>query len=219
MKKTLLSVLAGLTVMGSAFADGPSVEDRKKLCQLLIKKGTHVWVEKTEACIPVNPCHSDDSKIKEAYCIYPYDLYFASGEAVEIFAKKYANNILKTDVAKTNVHDSVKTIEKEKKKGYRYALEGGYFDLQMHTTDGGFYSVLVALRTELEGKHLDPVCIAFGKNGTYNQMGIRTVNYCDDVNEQEFYEMKDFLDELLTNISKDEYEVRYNIGAMFLYIN
>ncbi|MCR5194489.1 MAG: hypothetical protein K6B71_03125 [Alphaproteobacteria bacterium] len=219
MKKTLLSVLAGLTVMGSAFADGPSVEDRKKLCQLLIDKGTHVWVEKTEACIPINPCHSDDSKIKEAYCIYPYNLYFASGEAVEIFAKKYANNILKTDVAKTNVHDSVKTIEKEKKKGYRYALEGGYFYLQMHTTDGGFYSVPVALRTELEGKHLDPVCIAFGKNGTYNQMGIRTVNYCDNVNEQEFYEMKDFLDELLISIPKDKYYTIFGDMAFYFHIN
>ncbi|MCR5193898.1 MAG: hypothetical protein K6B71_00005 [Alphaproteobacteria bacterium] len=68
MKKTLLSVLAGLTVMGSEFADGPSVEDRKKLCQLLIDKGTHVWVEKTKACIPVNPCLSVDEEIKKAYC-------------------------------------------------------------------------------------------------------------------------------------------------------
>ena len=51
MKKTLLSVMAGLTVVGSASA-APTPEERKELCQLLIDKGTHVWVEKTQACIP-----------------------------------------------------------------------------------------------------------------------------------------------------------------------
>ena len=72
MKKTLLSVLAGLTVIGSASA-APTPEDRKALCDLLIKKGTHVWVEKTSACIPVNPCESDDIQIKRAYCIEVFE--------------------------------------------------------------------------------------------------------------------------------------------------
>ena len=58
MKKTLLSVLAGLTVVGSAIA-APTPEDRKALCQLLMEKGTHVWVDKSQACIPRNPCGND----------------------------------------------------------------------------------------------------------------------------------------------------------------
>ena len=68
MKKTLLSVLAGLTVIGYASA-APTPEDRKALCQLLIDKGTHVWVEKTQAWIPVNPCLSN-GEIYNAYCTF-----------------------------------------------------------------------------------------------------------------------------------------------------
>ena len=94
MKKTLLSVLAGLTVIGSASA-APTPEDRKALCDLLIQKGTHVWVEKTSACIPVNPCLSDDEQIKEAYCIDTeltsyYEVpkgHIKSAEVVNIYAK------------------------------------------------------------------------------------------------------------------------------------
>ena len=66
MKKTLLSMLAGLVVIGSASAV-PSPEDRKALCEKQSDK--FVWVEKTQACIPINPCRSTDDKIKEAYCI------------------------------------------------------------------------------------------------------------------------------------------------------
>lgn len=65
MKKTLLSVLAGIAVIGSASAV-PSVGDRKEMCE---KKDGWVWVEKTQACIPVNPCDdSNDKSIIGAYC-------------------------------------------------------------------------------------------------------------------------------------------------------
>ena len=63
MKKTLLSVIAGLAVIGSATAV-PSMDVQQKNCE----DGQHVWVEKTKTCVPINPCLSDDADIKRAYC-------------------------------------------------------------------------------------------------------------------------------------------------------
>ncbi len=103
MKKTLLSVLAGLTVMGSAFADGPSVEDRKKLCQLLIDKGTHVWVEKTKACIPVHPCSSEDESIRKAYC----DMAFLETGRSTIESRAGAKLLREHLYTKANIETSI----------------------------------------------------------------------------------------------------------------
>ena len=66
MKKTFCSILAGMVVVGSAFADAPTIEDRRALCEKHPDK--YVWVEKTEACVPINPCESDNAEIKSAYC-------------------------------------------------------------------------------------------------------------------------------------------------------
>ena len=64
MKKTLLSMLAGLIVIGSASAV-PSVESRRALCETQPDK--FVWVENTEACVPINPCESE-SYLLRVYC-------------------------------------------------------------------------------------------------------------------------------------------------------
>ena len=63
MKKTLLSVIAGLAVIGSAIAV-PSMDVQQKNCE----DGQHVWVEKTKTCVPINPCLSGDHTISDAYC-------------------------------------------------------------------------------------------------------------------------------------------------------
>ncbi len=123
MKKTLLSVLAGLTVMGSAFADGPSVEDRKKLCQLLIDKGTHVWVEKTSACIPVNPCKSDDKQIEKAYC--PEMIGINNSSKRDEYIKAYAENAFGSTVTE------IKEVGKDG--------EHTYFGVK--TSDGGYFAI------------------------------------------------------------------------------
>lgn len=60
MKKTLLSVITGLAVIGSAQAG------IKETC--LQHPDKLVWVEKTQRCVPINPCLSDDKEIKDAYC-------------------------------------------------------------------------------------------------------------------------------------------------------
>jgi len=71
MKKMTLSILAGLMIIGSAFAV-PGPEDRKALCDKHPDK--YVWVEKTKACIPINPCDPTKSSnwfsgVRDAYCL------------------------------------------------------------------------------------------------------------------------------------------------------
>lgn len=70
MKKTLLSVFAGMIVIGSAFA-APTPEDRKKLCEKHPDK--YVWVEKDQFCAPRYPCASENTDIRNAYCIDIFD--------------------------------------------------------------------------------------------------------------------------------------------------
>ena len=60
MKKTLLSITAALAVIGAANAG------IKETC--LEHPDKLVWVEKTQRCIPINPCESDDAEIKRVYC-------------------------------------------------------------------------------------------------------------------------------------------------------
>ncbi|MBQ1927974.1 MAG: hypothetical protein II179_02815 [Alphaproteobacteria bacterium] len=60
MKKTLLSMTAALAVIGAANAG------IKETC--LEHPDKLVWVEKTQRCIPINPCKSDDETIQVVYC-------------------------------------------------------------------------------------------------------------------------------------------------------
>lgn len=63
--KSMFFSLVSMAICGSAFAI--SVDDRQSFCEQHSDK--YVWVEKTEACIPVNPCESDSTEIKQAYCV------------------------------------------------------------------------------------------------------------------------------------------------------
>ena len=117
MKKTLLSVLAGLTVVGSASA-APTPEDRKALCDLLIQKGTHVWVEKTQACVPVDPCNDQNPvDIRTTYCI---GQIFLPNEqrAIDLFFERYAENVLKTQIADINKSNEQLITITTKDRGY-----------------------------------------------------------------------------------------------------
>ena len=130
MKKTLLSVLAGLTVVGSASA-APTSEDRKALCQLLIDKGTHVWVEKTQACIPVNPCDYEllGTDISKAYCIISFTTNPLPPDTVIMnkLVNTYAEKVLNTQVT------SLKTPTFKDKYGYDRDM------VAITTSDAGYY--------------------------------------------------------------------------------
>lgn len=99
MKKTLLSVLAGLTVIGSASAL-PTPEDRKAMCEKHPDK--YVWVEKTQACIPINPCASklgwDDPTVMQTYCA---NFFGNFGEKQKLVHQRYIEQVLKTKISET----------------------------------------------------------------------------------------------------------------------
>ena len=111
MKKTLLSVIAGLAVIGSATAV-PSMDVQQKNCE----DGQHVWVEKTKTCVPINPCESDDAEIKRAYCLVggvvalPHD----KGKR-DLMINTYVSNVQYTGVSAITEIDSeyvgVKTLD------------------------------------------------------------------------------------------------------------
>ncbi len=205
MKKTLLSVLAGLTVMGSAFADGPSVEDRKKLCQLLIDKGTHVWVEKTEACIPVNPCKSDDEQIKKAYCInylslqngasYTGVLHLYDKSAIDITVAKIAER-LGTGATSQN-------------------LPGHFFAIK--TTDGGYYAAEYNTKKERNQmraceQESETITLIFGNYLSGESFGgEKMINYKTQipVTEQECTDMKD-IGNLLYGYASRQTDIKYD---------
>ena len=109
MKKTLLSVIAGLAVINVASAV-PSPADRKALCEKHPEK--YVWVEKTEACVPINPCKSNNSAIYEAYCMnegYHAKLTSLPSEKEDIrnlIINRYVANIIKSKVTEIKLVDT-----------------------------------------------------------------------------------------------------------------
>jgi len=93
MKKTLLSLIAVSAVVGSAFGV-PSPADRKALCEKHPDK--YVWVEKTQACVPINPCKSDNAAIKNVYCIGANDNVTLPKDQLDLVLERYAEKVLKT---------------------------------------------------------------------------------------------------------------------------
>ena len=84
ISKILCGALLGC-VVGSAFGV-PTPEDRKKFCDQHPDK--FVWVEKTKACIPINPCRADDPSISSSYCVE------GPGHASEMVYDRYIENVL-----------------------------------------------------------------------------------------------------------------------------
>ena len=101
MKKTLLSVIAGLAVINAASAV-PSPADRKALCEKHPEK--YVWVEKTEACVPINPCKSDNSAIQEAYCIRVFkNVQLGNWTEGVVAVKAYLQKYLAVNMTSSNL--------------------------------------------------------------------------------------------------------------------
>lgn len=136
MKKTLLSVLAGLTIIGSATAL-PTPDDRKALCDQ--NPDTMVWVEKTKACIDINPCESSNNTIKTTYCVSEIDhpnwlrINDLFKDKLDLIVERYVENVLNTKVSNLSVFNGEKKTETE------------YFAVK--TADGGY------LVGEIEGVH------------------------------------------------------------------
>ena len=185
MKKTLLSVLAGLAVMGSASA-APTVEDRKALCDILIQKGTHVWVEKTEACIPVDPCGNGvNDTIRSAYCLTDLGerFVFRGVDGLADFVKRYTEKVLK---APTPQPDMLYGIAPQP-DGYK-----GVYTTK--TADLGFFGFNYEIREKGPLVNRKPVCLVFGRETSAGAgcKGVESEQECTDMFD--FYNLlsKDF---------------------------
>ena len=97
MKKTLLSVLAGITVIGSAAAV-PSLEDRITMCKR--HPDTHVWVEKTQFCARIDPCVGPT--YDDMYCIEVHGVTKPEDSYARLLIERYVKNILETGVEELN---------------------------------------------------------------------------------------------------------------------
>ena len=119
MKKTLLSVIAGLAVINAASAV-PSPADRKALC--LKHPDKYVWVEKTEACVPVNPCKSDNVglAVADMYCYSEIGLPRDPFKA-EQWLNRYVGKVLHTSVVSVS-----RTVNGEQYYGVSTS-DGNYF--------------------------------------------------------------------------------------------
>jgi len=122
MKRTLVSIIAGLTVVGSAVAV-PTPEDRKALC--LKHPDKYVWAEKTSTCIPINPCESADLKIKDAYCVsINTDTLPQDREMRDMIINRYVENMMNTKVSEI-----------------KYFTQNDKYISAFKTTDGGYYAI------------------------------------------------------------------------------
>ncbi|MCR5193949.1 MAG: hypothetical protein K6B71_00275 [Alphaproteobacteria bacterium] len=203
MKKTLLSVLAGLTVMGSASA-APTPEDRKALCQLLIDKGTHVWVEKTQACILVNPCQTNEGAIKRAYCIKDFEgIQVSTKEQATALSKKYIEvhqkegakcQVLKNNSILPGTDDYIKCVTDS---GMYFALQFDDFNnsqLVSNRIGDGAYNKYDIARATL---------MAYGK---YNDKSVHTAY---GITETECNEIADFASYITSLDSPMVYHATY----------
>ena len=189
MKKTLWSMVAGLAVIGSAFAV-PSLDTQQQNCE---GDPNFVWVEKTKTCVPINPCESDDMEIEQAYCIRPdfrVPTKVSNGEFLSLVIEKYFQNVMKTNVS--SIWPLMHPLEehyiciKTSDKGY-YVVD---FDTNLHPSDN---------MQEL----YKAACWAYGKIAT--NAGIPETNFemkCDDTTESECESIVGFANSLLQSIGK-----------------
>lgn len=100
MKKTLLSVLAGLAVITSASAG------IKETC--LENPDKLFWVEASQACIPVNPC--EEGEYRNAYCERAFAPDSAHGFNFQMEDENVAYKIAKNYIKEVYGYDDAKSV-------------------------------------------------------------------------------------------------------------
>lgn len=204
MKKTLLSILTGLMVIGLAVA-APTPDDRRALCEKHPEK--YVWVEKDQFCAPINPCESDNAEIKEAYCLaFPMlpKFWVKSLSIVDIYVKNVLHTKL-SDMALQFIQPGVgfvplSEVQHEDKTGY----------IGFKTVDGGYF-VMPWGEQVLDGndamvsRSRSAVMYAFAAYGYLNTIdGITSIS-ADVPNEQGCIDIQN-LSDLLGGWAKYRYE-------------
>lgn len=167
MKKTFCSILAGMVVVGSAFAAAPTIEDRRALCEKHPDK--YVWVDKTGACIPVNPCLSEKSEIKDAYCPRIGNIFLNERQR-NMVIEKYVQKVLNTNVT------NIKLVFSDPKYNSEY--------VGIKTSDGGYIGWNYSYSDIGESGLIFNAAMAYGYLCTAggNDDG-KAKLYCDDLDE------------------------------------
>lgn len=88
MKKTLLFTMMGLMAIGSASAM-PTPDAARDNCMKQEQEGTHIWVEKNQACILRNPCKTENAK-EDLYCDHTFKNYTANSIQWKPLVNAYA---------------------------------------------------------------------------------------------------------------------------------
>lgn len=201
MKKNLLSAVAGVAVIGSAFAV-PNVEVSKNLCAKHPDK--YVWVEKNEDCIPINPCESKNETIKEVYCNRAFEFVQLGNwrEAIKL-VKAYSENVLKVSVTNTKeiAHDKDTSLF-----GQDY--------IPVKTSDGGyvmfeFDDLSDMTKSDKEAGAFMGACKAFGRDyhRSYSDKIKSWVTYCMQVQSQkECDDIAGLASDVMDKIVKGDYE-------------
>ncbi len=174
MKKTLLSVLAGVAVIGSANAG------IKETC--LEHPDKLVWVEKTQRCVPINPCKSDDREIVNAYC----DYFFEYSDMKDNIKRE---KLIKKYLGIDNIHVSILESYAD-----GYGFEQGWLAVNYN----GYYKVFpYGNETESYGVFSPhwTACILYGGFFDYS-IDDNTKTYCKNINASTCQELAQFVSNL-----------------------
>ena len=176
MKKTLLSVIAGLAVIGSACA-APSLSDRKALCEKHPDK--YVWVEKTQACVRIDPCSAGDY----TYCISAWQVNKPENSYARLLIERFVKNVMYTNITELKyLGDS------------KYAFKTGDLDYRV-----------IEFGNNDDDRGLGAACWAYGKEieikyeiENYSESMVQVTGYdksirCKNVTRSECEDIGDFL--------------------------
>ena len=145
MKKTLLSVVAGLAVIGSAFAV-PSLDRQREDCE---ENPNFVWVECNNTCVPINPCLSEDKSIRYGYCVKYFEYTRLRKDFLEMPINAFLDKIARTTVKEYSIVNDVYVAVKRTDGCYQvFEFESLYPE---NGTDGAGVSELFKVAKMLYG--------------------------------------------------------------------
>ena len=175
--KKIYFIFIGLFVANSVFAV-PTVDARRDLCKT--KPFDFVWVEKTQTCVPVNPCESKTQAIRDSYCVQ-VGVYVSSEENAKLMVTRYVERVLKRRIV------GFVTVEPRLAWTGEYAIEVPY--IGVHISDGGYY-VFRFYSPQIDN-FLAGACWAYGHE--YIEQQEKEHEYlCIVASEQECIDIADF---------------------------
>ena len=183
MKKTLWSMVAGLAVIGSAFAV-PSLDTQQQNCE---GDPNFVWVEKAKTCVPINPCDTFDEnynqEIEKAYCDDFFNIIdMGDGIKREKLVKKY----LGVSTVDIKLHNVIGGDGPE--IGTMLVRYNGYYKAMPYGNGTESYGVL--------SPHVAACILYGGQFATISYEAEDTSTYCTGIKESSCEELAKFVSDL-----------------------